>query len=171
MTAIYRAMQTGAAKATAVLGCALAASVGCSNGAVDGVGPTAAAGGSGGAAAACPAGIELCGAECTATQLDPGNCGSCGKACDKGYVCSGGVCQFDCLGGTTKCGTSCVDTSLDRDHCGGCDQACGTGQVCSAGECGVDCLGGTTKCGSLCVNTASDPQNGAQDIEIYLREK
>ena len=51
----------------------------------------------------CATGEIRCGLVCTAVQNDNANCGSCGKACATGEVCSQGACGANCTGGTTKC--------------------------------------------------------------------
>ncbi|MBI4699661.1 MAG: hypothetical protein HY744_00600 [Deltaproteobacteria bacterium] len=107
----------------------------------------------------CAGGTTKCGSACTDTQLDPANCGGCGKACPQGQVCANGACGLQCVGGTTKCGSSCAHVLLDPANCGGCGNACAQGQVCSNGACGLQCAGGTIKCGNACSNTQLDPQN------------
>ena len=133
-------------------------------GSCDGNGSPETASGAGAAAAGCPADLASCGEACVRADIDPENCGACGKICDEGLVCQSGDCALACSGGTTKCGSSCIDVASDREHCGACDAECSKGEVCSAGECGLDCVGGTTKCGAKCVATDSDLLNcGACD--------
>src|SRR5437660_1550507 len=40
----------------------------------------------------CPSPFTVCGATCTATSVDPANCGGWNLACPTGESCSGGVC-------------------------------------------------------------------------------
>jgi hypothetical protein len=35
----------------------------------------------------------VCGTSCINTSTDPNNCGTCGKVCASGQLCSGGVCR------------------------------------------------------------------------------
>lgn len=107
----------------------------------------------------CGDGSQLCGATCTILAHDNENCGTCGKKCVIGEVCSQGACATSCGGGTTKCGTACVDQKSDGANCGGCGTACKTGEVCSAGKCALSCGGGTKQCGASCVNQQNDPTN------------
>ena len=105
----------------------------------------------------------MCGNACVNVQLDPTNCGACGKACKAGQVCSAGSCALGCFGGTVQCagpnGDVCVDPLTSPVNCGACGKACKAGEVCSAGQCGLSCAGGSTMCGGLCVSTQHDPAN------------
>src|SRR5436190_909809 len=107
----------------------------------------------------CSPGTTDCDGVCTVTDFDPGNCGTCGKACVSPQVCSVGQCGSQCVGGTILCGSLCVTTQSDPANCGGCGKVCASGEVCSAGQCGSQCLGGSTKCGLSCVDTQNDPGN------------
>ncbi len=107
----------------------------------------------------CGDGSQLCGTSCTAVARDPENCGSCGKKCGAGEVCSQGACALSCGGGTTKCGSACVDTKSDGANCGACGTKCNGGEVCNAGKCATSCGAGATQCGSSCVNTQTDQVN------------
>ena len=118
---------------------------------------TSSASGSGGGAA-CP-GATLCAGKCTSTAFDPGNCGSCGKACAAGQFCSNGQCGATCSGGAQDCSGTCTNPSFDPKNCGTCGHACAMGEVCSGGQCNAQCLGGTTDCSSKCVDTQIDPVN------------
>ncbi len=101
-------------------------------------------------------------ARCVDTQLDPKNCGSCGKACAQGEVCSNGACALTCTGGTTKCGARCVDIQVDpqelrrlraREGDGGESNTCSL--VCQNGTCQATCLPTQVLCGK-CVDPATD---------------
>ncbi len=107
----------------------------------------------------CPGG-KLCGTNCASVQIDPKNCGDCGKACADGQVCSQGACALSCAGGTTKCGQSCTSTDNDPKNCGMCDKACAMGEVCAKGQCALTCeAGGTKQCSGVCVDTKQDVKN------------
>ncbi|MBM4376225.1 MAG: choice-of-anchor L domain-containing protein [Deltaproteobacteria bacterium] len=115
--------------------------------------------GAGGTADVCP-GSTLCGEACTNTNLDPLNCGACGKACAKGEVCSMGGCGLTCLGGTTKCGDACIETKNDPKNCGECGKACADGLLCAAGTCVLSCAdGGGKECNGLCADVQNDEAN------------
>ncbi|MBI4701862.1 MAG: hypothetical protein HY744_12040 [Deltaproteobacteria bacterium] len=120
-------------------------------------GPDAGAVGAGGGP--CAPGLAPCDGQCTAVNVDPDNCGQCGRQCQAGEICSAGTCVVHCGGGATHCKGKCIDTQSDPANCGGCGNACGSGLVCSAGQCSTDCLGGTTRCGDRCVDGDTDPAN------------
>jgi alpha-tubulin suppressor-like RCC1 family protein len=110
----------------------------------------------------CPSQFTTCAGVCTATQLDPANCGMCGKACGAGESCKAGVCQavtVGCPTGSTMCGTTCVATASDNKHCGGCNKPCAAGQMCSAGSCAATCATGYMTCTDHCADVANDSQN------------
>src|SRR5262249_46606873 len=46
----------------------------------------------------CTDGQQVCGLRCVDTNLDPKNCGKCGKACALGEMCSMGTCGATCMG-------------------------------------------------------------------------
>src|SRR3954447_10730887 len=50
-----------------------------------------------------------CQGSCIDPNVDPRNCGACGRACGLDEVCFAGKCGVACLGGTTQCGSRCVD--------------------------------------------------------------
>ena len=104
----------------------------------------------------CSQGTTLCSATCVDLQKDSQNCGSCGKQCDPGNVCSKGKCAVSCQTGLTNCSGSCVNTKTDRAHCGACGGTCKAGEVCSAGKCTVSCQTGLTDCSGSCVNLKTD---------------
>lgn len=93
------------------------------------------------------------------------SCGTLGRACAAGQICTntggGFTCQANCgtLGGpcppgATCCGAGdegmCLNTMLDTFNCGRCGNVCGAGTACSAGVCAPLC--GATVCatGQLC---------------------
>ena len=83
----------------------------------------------------CPSPFMMCGTTCTATQVDPANCGTCGNACAAGQLCLGGSCVASCSAPNTACGQACVDLQSDGFDCGACGHACGPGQICLEGVC------------------------------------
>ncbi len=107
----------------------------------------------------CGAGSIECGGSCTAVARDAENCGSCGKKCASGEVCSAGACASACGSGTTKCGNECVDTKTDDRNCGACGTKCSGIEVCNAGACAPGCSQGQMKCGSSCVDNQTDRTN------------
>jgi hypothetical protein len=60
------------------------------------------------------------------------HCGSCGKQCPSGQICSQSSC---CPQGNLYCGTGCIDVSKDPSNCGGCGASCPAPAQCSAGKC------------------------------------
>jgi hypothetical protein len=106
------------------------------------------------------------------TQSDARNCGACGMACQNGYVCVAGACQFGCPGTQTKCyldadggltdaavdggAPYCAELSTDAVNCGACGAACpvnNNAPSCSGGTCHV----GTCNSGfGDCNGTVSD---------------
>jgi hypothetical protein len=127
-------------------------------GGTSGTGASSGTGGTGGSTG-CPSGLTSCSGQCVDVKLDPANCGSCGKACASGQVCSSSACGVNCGGGTTLCGSACADTNNDPANCGSCGNVCAVGELCAAGQCGVSCSGGTTLCGQVCANLQNDPAN------------
>jgi alpha-tubulin suppressor-like RCC1 family protein len=107
----------------------------------------------------CPSPFTLCGSTCTATQIDPANCGMCGTTCAPGQRCVAGSCTLSCPDGTTQCGTACAATASDNQNCGACGTRCTAGEMCSNGSCDTTCAAGYTTCGDHCADTLNDSQN------------
>jgi hypothetical protein len=74
-----------------------------------------------------------CGSVCADLNLDPQNCGQCGRRCSPDMTCTAGNCS--CPAGETAC-MVCTDLQQDPLNCGGCGKSCAAGQVCRAGTCG-----------------------------------
>ncbi len=119
--------------------------------------PTVSGAAGGGGGSTCP--FTVCGTACTDTQLDPANCGACGKACEAGQVCTEGACATTCPTAQTLCGSACADTAVDPANCGTCGHACDPGVVCKAGTCSPSCPAAQSLCGSACADTSVDPAN------------
>lgn len=107
-------------------------------------------------AGVCPTGQTSCKGVCVDTKKDRANCGTCGKSCSPGNVCSDGQCQLSCQVGLVECEGTCVSTSQDREHCGECGNACAQGEVCSGGHCLLFCQEGLTDCEGSCVDIDTD---------------
>jgi len=119
-------------------------------------------------ATTCPTGQMACNGACTATSIDPANCGSCGNACAHGQVCSSGTCATSCGAGQNVCetdaGAYCANEQTDNANCGACGNACGAGQVCSGGHCASTCTAGQQLCpveggAPYCASTQTDNAN------------
>jgi hypothetical protein len=111
---------------------------------------------------ACGPGTQSCGDICVAINVDPANCGSCGKTCQAGQVCSQGQCADNCQGGLAECNGMCINTQFDPNNCGQCGKSCKSGEFCSLGTCAASCLGTSVQCGNACVDPKNDPQNCGQ---------
>lgn len=92
------------------------------------------------------------------------DCLGCGDSCPSPAnavgICTGGGCDFDCLGSFVDCdgnpATGCeIDTSTSLTNCGGCGTTCvGVGAACVAGECnGPVKVADTTNVTSLALGT------------------
>ncbi|MHB8416990.1 MAG: FG-GAP-like repeat-containing protein [Myxococcales bacterium] len=117
---------------------------------------------------ACASDQILCGSLCVDPQADFGNCGGCGKSCQKGEVCAAGSCTATCAGaGGTLCDGGCVDLQSDQANCGACGKACVQGASCVRGGCsspsGGGCASPLVSCGAgefaTCTSLSDDPQN------------
>ncbi len=117
----------------------------------------------------CPSTSQVsCNGTCVDPQNDPGNCGSCGNACDMTSLCSHGACVQLCNGGQQACavgdGGLCTNLQNDNAHCGTCDTACKALEVCTAGKCGGGCppneIGCLPEAGQpYCANAQTDNAN------------
>ena len=110
-----------------------------------------------------------CGSSCTELASDPGNCGSCGKACVATSTCTGGSCSAPTTcapansgaacplpdGGTGTCCSSVCVTGFESStaHCGVCGAACPTGESCVDGLC-MPPDGGTGACATGTIRDA-----------------
>lgn len=82
------------------------------------------------------AGGTLCGNACVSLMTDDANCGACGRACEPGAGCAGGVCQrVSCPAPYEICDGVCTDVPDDPDDCGACGVACPTWNGCANGQC------------------------------------
>lgn len=119
----------------------------------------------------CPAPTPADTNYCANLELDPGDCGGCGDACDPLAAdrCDGGACRCgnsrEACEGTpesTCCradvgDTECIDTTTNRLHCGDCNNACDLGERCVEGSCTLGavvcedpCISGQVCCGGTC---------------------
>jgi hypothetical protein len=113
----------------------------------------------------CPG--TCCGAICVNTLVDGNNCGTCGKSCDTGTVCSDGHCGclptgVACGMGQSCCGNAgCKSLASDINNCGACGKACGPGATCVDSQCvcgAAPCAMGEVCCGGTCApSCASAP--------------
>lgn len=85
-----------------------------------------------------------CDGACVTLVSSREHCGTCGNACDSGFVCDQGACTLSCQAGLDACGGVCRDLQSDTQHCGTCDAACGPGQACNGGVC--ECEAGFDDC-------------------------
>src|SRR5438045_3888987 len=76
-------------------------------------------GGPGNAAqSTCQGGLMSCNGLCVDVSTSAAQCGSCGRACGAGLVCSLGNCSNSCASGLMQCGSDCADTNSSAQHCG-----------------------------------------------------
>ncbi len=120
-----------------------------------------------------PAGDDGCE---TDVNIDPDNCGVCGRKCSSTQVaarsCSGGTCNSTCNSGHGNClqpasptpddGCETVTTSNSK-HCGSCSNACSGLQYCNSTTC-TACPAGKGDCDGNSANgcetdVGSDPLN------------
>lgn len=93
---------------------------------------------------ACNPGESCCGGQCTNTQTDSANCGSCDNACSgTTSSCNAGMCGCPEGGGACPsgmgvvpmcCPGGCVDVCTDANNCGACGNPC-LGGLCFFGLC------------------------------------
>src|SRR6266705_948062 len=105
----------------------------------------------------CSGAMVLCAGVCADLTSNQGNCGTCGHACQPGYVCTTGQCTNSCPGGRTPCRGSCVDVHSDPSNCGSCGHACAPGQGCTSALCTTceACVCADGFRSSACGNTAA----------------
>jgi hypothetical protein len=133
----------------------------------------------------CNNGETVCNGECTDTQMDPGNCGSCGHVCPVGPdgmdPCINGFCEHAGVpdagvedgGGTDTCSTTnfcaCMNFCVSTCQCG--DGGCPLTQVCEGALCPNSCpsgeacgtqSGGVSMCTPLCTPEGSGGQGSCQ---------
>jgi hypothetical protein len=101
-------------------------------------------------------GFTDCLGTCTATNLDPDNCGACGNQCSPGEVCSGGSCAAICPSNLSECSGTCADLNNDESNCGSCGNTCDPGHLCVAGSCTLSCQVDLWNCAGVCTNLATD---------------
>ncbi|MEZ4410482.1 MAG: hypothetical protein R3A52_28980 [Polyangiales bacterium] len=103
----------------------------------------------------------------TDTSRSTANCGSCGRACPGGQVCSNGVCTATCGSGQTACATGCVPTATDPMNCGACGRACSLAHAtagCASGACTV------ARCDAGWADCDNNPANGCEvDVSADAR--
>ncbi len=112
----------------------------------------------------CATGFTLCGDRCLDVQLDPMNCGVCGRSCNFSHasaLCRSGVCaQGTCETGFGDCNGSTSDgceTSLTTNgNCGSCGVVCGSGQSCTLGRCSPVCGDRSCNGSETCSSCPSD---------------
>ncbi len=104
----------------------------------------------------CPVANDPAGVDCVNTEIDPDNCGRCGRVCRQDQECFHGSCF--CQGDYERdCDGRCIDVSADNNNCGGCNVVCAADRHCVEGNClegsPVTCPAGYEQClGSTCIN-------------------
>jgi hypothetical protein len=100
----------------------------------------------------CPPGRIACDDFCIDPNLDPENCGSCGRRCTEETKFSRCIAQT-CTCADSICSDSCVVKTEDPSHCGACGARCAASEYC-AGTC--RCRPGLVLCNGRCVDRAGD---------------
>ncbi|MEE2901751.1 MAG: hypothetical protein VYC39_05445 [Myxococcota bacterium] len=94
-----------------------------------------------------------CDGNCVDLSNDILHCGSCGKECPAGAVCTNGECR--CPGANAViCDGQCVDLDRDLNHCGVCGKTCPVSSICNSGEC--RCAASGDECAWNCLNSGCD---------------
>ncbi len=115
--------------------------------------------------------LDAEGKACVADDTD--NCGSVGRKCGGGQVCTAGDCKDNCGSGEVRCETggivSCADPKTSMTYCGAnatCSSydTCTDGKVCIDGKCKqTSCSGDTTLCvvgkENQCINLTTNNAN------------
>lgn len=105
--------------------------------------------------ASCNAGFANCDVDASngcETDINTSNssCGSCGRTCGSGTLCSTGSCTSVCTPPTTFCSGACVSTLTDAANCGSCANGCpmptNARAICTSGRCSGSCNAGFADC-------------------------
>ncbi len=105
----------------------------------------------------CPAGLALCGTQCTNLATDPANCGACGNPCNGGTCGTPTAGRCSCPSGKALCNGTCVDLTNDELNCGNCNVGCSDGGTCTNSVC--TCPAGQRACGGRCIEVSGDNVN------------
>jgi hypothetical protein len=82
----------------------------------------------------CPPEMQECNGVCTDLATDQWNCGTCGRACQRG--CYNGACLECPVASQTKCDNGgCYDLLTDPYNCGACGNGCALTEGCDNGHC------------------------------------
>jgi hypothetical protein len=114
----------------------------------------------------CNGGTVACADKCVQVDVDPSNCGACGKKCASGQFCAAGKCVMDCQPGYTLCKGGgdggmmpyCTNPTSDPMNCGMCGNPCSSNNGvagCMNGMCTTTCLGNFGDCDK-------NPSNGCE---------
>jgi hypothetical protein len=93
-------------------------------------------------------------------NIDPANCGGCGKRCSNNNIatptCAGGTCNGACNAGFADCDNNKLSNgcessnNIDPANCGGCGKACSGNNIatptCAGGACNGTCNAGFADC-------------------------